>query len=236
MTKLWVLIPAAGSGTRFDGTRPKQYVMLAGKTVLENTLLAFTQRKDVAGVVVMVADNDPWLTPGFLPNTVMVASGGDTRAQSVLNGLNYLQTQQHITHVDDDWVMVHDAARPCITQHDIDAVWHHAKINGVGALLGVPVNDTLKRVEHGHVVETVDRSSLFCAQTPQVFRLSLLHQALVTMRQRGQTVTDESSAMEQMGHKVTLVAGKPSNIKITYRDDLMLASQWLARDNEALSL
>jgi 2-C-methyl-D-erythritol 4-phosphate cytidylyltransferase len=226
---IWALVPAAGSGRRMAGNGtsnvPKQYLALAGRTVLEHGLSVFLAHPRINGVVVVLApDDNRWKTLSLSGDPrVRTAVGGAERADSVLAGLRCLLGVGH----DEDWVLVHDAARPCIQRAELDRLLDEAGADPVGGLLAVPVRDTVKQAHSVNVEITVDRSKLWLAQTPQMFRLGLLHQALSAALAKGQAMTDESSAMEQAGYHPRLVQGSATNIKITCPDDLVIAEALL---------
>ncbi len=232
--KYFVVIPAAGSGRRFAAAVPKQYAQLAGLTVLEHALAPFEADPDCARIVVVIAADDPhWprVSVRRLWN-VDTVHGGAERAQSVRAGLRAVSAHAG----DDDWVMVHDAARPCFTAADLAALKHELAAHEAGGLLAVPLADTLKRaqaVEKAGAVSaveaTVDRAGLWRAATPQVFRLGLLARALDAALAAGRVPTDEAQAIEWLGFKPRLVAGRPDNIKVTTADDLALAAAILAQ-------
>ncbi len=222
----WLVIPAAGSGQRFGATLPKQYQRLAGQTVLEHALCAFLGDDRLLGAVVALpADDRHFATlPLARHERLHVVVGGATRADSVRSALSRVGEMA----VGDPWVLVHDAARPLVSHAEIDALLAalvDARAPAAeGALLAVPVADTLKRCNvEGEVHETVDRQALWRAMTPQAFRYSKLHLALDTAYREGRTVTDESSAIEALGIRPRVVAGDPSNLKITEASDLGLA-------------
>lgn len=214
----WVVIPAAGRGERFGGSLPKQYAVIGGKTVLEHTLGCFDGLERLAGIVVAVAPDDERFARLWKPALpVHTVTGGETRAASVTAALQWLHDGPGRA---DDWVLVHDAARPLLARADLDALVRESEQNGVGALLGVPVADTLKRADGGVVSTTVARDKLWRAMTPQMFRLGALRDAL---EQAGPGVTDEAMAMEQAGTKPTIVQGSATNLKITTVNDLVMA-------------
>jgi 2-C-methyl-D-erythritol 4-phosphate cytidylyltransferase len=202
---------------------PKQYLPLHHKPVLQHTLQQL-QLPQIAGIVVCLAADDtywPTLTP---PPHTLVTQGGAARHHSVLNGLkklqNYAQPQ--------DWVLVHDAARPCVRQTDIQRLMTTLVNHPVGGLLAVPVRDTMKRVdEDNQVTKTVERQGLWHALTPQMFRLDLLLPALQQVIRQNLQVTDEAQAIERLGYQPVLIAGHADNIKITHPQDLALATLYL---------
>ncbi len=224
----WAVIPAAGVGKRMGSHLPKQYLPLAGKTVLEQTLDVFFSHPDISGVILAVSEDDPcWqeISSRYqdLGKPVLQVSGGRERCFSVLNALIELQL-----HIDsNNWVLVHDAARPCLLKSDIDNLIEQLAHTEQGGLLGLPMADTVKRCNaDNEVLQTVDRSELWRALTPQMFPLGLLKTALEQAIQNNELVTDEASAIELLGLKPLMVEGQPGNIKITHPADLQLAEQF----------
>ena len=224
--RYWVVMPAAGAGTRMGAGMPKQYLPLVGRPVLAHALERLAGHPRIAGTVVVLAPDDPrWegLALGALPRPRRV-DGGAERCQSVLNGLDALASEA----ADDDWVLVHDAARPCVRREDIDRLLADLEDHPVGGLLGLPVRDTMKRADAGGAVrETVSREGLWHALTPQMFRYGLLRRALRTVLDSGRLVTDEAQAIELAGHSPRMVEGSPDNIKVTHPRDLALAELFL---------
>lgn len=220
--KTWVLVPAAGSGSRMQTETPKQYLSLNGKPVLEHTLNVLLQTPQLAGVIVALGSEDDRFPGLAVAGDARVHSivGGRERADSVLAGLRYL-SKRAASH---DWVLVHDAARPCLTAVLLQSFCEKIVSETEGGILAVPVADTLKRVEQQTISCTVDRSNLWAAQTPQMFPLFSLIQALEAALTQGVQITDEASAMEWAGHRVAVVPGAPGNIKITQPQDLSLAA------------
>lgn len=219
----WAVIPAAGVGARMAADRPKQYLQLGGRSILEHSLGCFLDHPGLKGLVVSLAFDDPFwpsLRCAADPRIARV-DGGRERADSVLNALLYLHAQGAS---DDDWVLVHDAARPNLSREDLDKLLYELADDPVGGLLAVPARDTLKRVDkNGRAVETVDRSLVWQAYTPQMFRLGALHRALADSLVSDATITDESSAMEWAGQAPRLIEGRSDNIKVTRPEDL----EWL---------
>ncbi|AMF95341.1 2-C-methyl-D-erythritol 4-phosphate cytidylyltransferase [Vibrio fluvialis] len=226
--KITAIVPAAGVGSRMQADRPKQYLILHGHTVLEHTVEALLRHPDVGQVVVAVSDNDPYfgsLTLANHPRVVRV-SGGKERADSVLSALDYV-----CQHQLSEWVLVHDAARPCVEHADISQLIATAQTHTVGAILAAPVRDTMKRADGGQNIDhTVDRVALWHALTPQMFRAQPLMQALTHALAAQAVITDEASAFEWLGQKPALVAGRADNIKITQPEDLALAEFYLSRN------
>ena len=216
----WALIPAAGVGSRMRADRPKQYLQLAGKTILEHTLGCFVEHPQLRGLVVSLAADDPyWPQLACAQDTrIHRAAGGRERADSVLGGLLRLV---ELGAREQDWVLVHDAARPNLARSDLDLLLAELADDEVGGLLAVPARDTLKRAgADGRVLETVDRSPIWLAYTPQMFRLGPLRQALTDALAAGVAITDEASAVEWAGHAPRLIEGRADNLKVTRPEDL----------------
>lgn len=219
----WAVIPAAGVGARMAADRPKQYLQLGGRTILEHSIGCFLDHPGLKGLVISLAPDDP-----FWPSLACVSdpriqrvAGGAERADSVLNGLLHLHAQGAS---DDDWVLVHDAARPNLARSDLDKLLSELADDPVGGLLAVPAKDTLKRADvYGRVEETIDRSLIWQAYTPQMFRLGALHRALADSLVADVAITDEASAMEWAGQAPRLIEGRSDNIKVTRPEDL----EWL---------
>jgi 2-C-methyl-D-erythritol 4-phosphate cytidylyltransferase len=224
----WAVVPAAGAGRRFGASVPKQYLDLGGRSVIERSLSGFVDHGRIAGVWVVLDPADPhWASNPYSSHPkVSRAGGGPERCHSVLNALDALSEQAH----PQDWVLVHDAARPCLRTEDLNRLIAELEQDPVGGLLGVPVRDTMKRGDQsGHVVATVERANLWHAYTPQMFRLGALAAALRDAIASGDCVTDEASAMERLGHRPRLVEGHGDNIKITRAEDLPLARFFLTQ-------
>jgi 2-C-methyl-D-erythritol 4-phosphate cytidylyltransferase len=218
----WAVVVAAGRGERFGGSTPKQYTLLLGRPALSWSLGVLLASPGVDGVVVVLAPRDRrWkrLAESRDPR-VSTCLGGDRREGSVSNALLALSTRAR----DDDWVIVHDAARPCLQREDLDNLLEATRRDPVGGLLAVPVPDTLKVDDgHGRSARTADRARLWRALTPQVFRYGLLRRALALCLERNREVTDEASAVEALGLKPRLVRGRTDNIKLTTPADRGLA-------------
>lgn len=222
---LWAIVPAAGNGRRLGGATPKQYLDIDGQPVLLHTLERLTSLPGLDSVVLVLGPDDTqW--PAIAADrpeataALTLCTGGAERRDSVINGLESLSARAS----DDDWVLVHDAARPCVRVTDmlrlLQAVEHHP----AGGILAVPVADTLKRSNAANAVAgTVERSGLWAAQTPQLFRYGPLREAL-SAAAGAQPFTDEASAMESAGHEPLLVRGSQDNIKITWPGDLPMAA------------
>ncbi|MEQ8803821.1 2-C-methyl-D-erythritol 4-phosphate cytidylyltransferase [Haliea sp.] len=223
--RCWGVIPAAGIGARMATGQPKQYLEIAGKSLLQHSLDALLAIAAVEAVVVALGAGDMW-APLLPCSRVRLTVGGARRADSVLAALRALQEIAH----EDDWVLVHDAARPCLLPADGERLVAAVLTSGSGALLAEPVVDTIKRVAaDGRVLGTLDRSELWRAQTPQMFRLGELAAALDRALRAGVPITDEASAMEWAGHPVAVVPGSTRNLKVTVPDDLALAAFYLGQ-------
>lgn len=226
-TKIWALIPAAGIGTRMKSELPKQYLEIDGKTILEHSLSKFLEHPSIDKVVVALHPNDNHWAKIKIANhsKIITVEGGATRAESVLNGLKAIQQQ----HQQDDWVMVHDAARPCLDAGSIDALIQAGKESKHGAILAIPSVDTVKLANANQKIDkTLNREQIWLAQTPQYFPVQILADAIKTGLEQGLAITDEASAIEAQGMHPALVIGTRKNIKVTQPEDMMLASVWLA--------
>ncbi len=232
VTRFWAAIPAAGVGKRFGSAIPKQYLDLAGRPVIEWSLKPFVDDPRIAGVWVALGIAD-----GYWPDTVYAdhpkvrrVEGGAERCHSVLNALDALSGQAH----PDDWVLVHDAARPCLRRADLDRLIAELADDPVGGILAVPVRDTMKGADaQGRIGTTLDRSAMWHAYTPQMFRLQVLRRALREALAAGDLVTDDASAIERLGLAPRLIQGQVDNIKITRAEDLPLASFYLNQQEHA---
>ena len=224
----WAVVPAAGRGTRFGGDVPKQYLEVAGEPLLAHSLRALLAHPAVEGAVVVLAADDT-LWPGwntFADKPILACIGGDARADSVLAGLAALPDSVRA----DDFVLVHDAARPNLGLDDLEQLLERGRNDPVGAILAAPVRDTLKRAgDDGGIDGTQPRERLWRALTPQLFRRLQLARALEAAQREGVAVTDESMAMEQQGLRPLLVEGSDDNFKITTPADLARFAFILAR-------
>jgi 2-C-methyl-D-erythritol 4-phosphate cytidylyltransferase len=221
-----VIFPAAGIGTRFGAETPKQYTNIAGKSVMEWTLLAW-QGVSIDGLKIVVKskdDNHCAAILGHIDSDYLTIAGGQERSDSVLNALAYLRKHGQA----DDWVMVHDIARPCVRKEDIEALLYACKLKKVGGILAKPMTDTVKQQNHEKVT-TIERSSLWSALTPQCFQLSQLHDALQESLDKGLQITDEANAIELAGHSVQLIEGSSDNIKLTHSEDAELIHFFLQK-------
>jgi 2-C-methyl-D-erythritol 4-phosphate cytidylyltransferase len=221
MPRYFALIPAAGIGARMGGECPKQYMPIAGKPMLRHVMDTFCASRAIEHVFVVVSAADGYIKDLMADagKTTILFNGGATRHESVLNGLRAMRGQLD----DNDWVLVHDAARPGLTVGLIDKLIHSLRDDAVGGLLALPVVDTLKRAAGVRAEATVPRDRLWAAQTPQMFRYGLLCRALEHAKQ----VTDESSAVEALGMQPKLVEGSPRNFKVTLPQDVALAELYL---------
>ncbi len=220
MSRFIALVPAAGSGSRMGSELPKQYLPLSGRPLIEHTLRALAAHPRIDRVFVVLSPEDGWWEGQGIRHEklAVLRCGGAVRADSVKNGLKAIASEI----ATDDWVLVHDAARPCLRPEHVDRMLAELADDEVGGILAVPVADTLKRAEAGQrIAETVPREGLWQAQTPQMFRHGLLLKALGAA---GSMVTDEASAIELMGLKPRLVEGDARNLKVTYPRDLELAA------------
>ena len=218
--KFWAVVPAAGVGKRMNADRPKQYLELSGRTVIEHTLSRLLQANVFSAVAVAISVEDPYWPELDIAKheLVITAPGGKERADSVLSGLNAIREKAN----DDDWVLVHDAARPCLTATDIHLLIDTLVNDDVGGILALSSHDTLKNVQGYDILGTLDRRVIWRALTPQMFRYGLLKTALEEA-EGNPAVTDEASALELKGLKPKIVEGRPDNIKITRPEDLGLA-------------
>jgi 2-C-methyl-D-erythritol 4-phosphate cytidylyltransferase len=225
----WGVVPAAGVGRRTGLARPKQFVEIAGATLLEHSVRALLADGRVTAVCVVLAPDIqreypmPWLTA---QSRICLAEGGAERSDSVAAGLEQLLA---IGAAEEDWVLVHDAARPCLPPSALSALLAAGIEADCGAILAQPVTDTVKRSRDDLVEATLPREALWLAQTPQLFRLGELRAALASARAAGLAVTDEASAIEQAGGRVRLVPGPARNLKVTTADDLALAAFYLEK-------
>lgn len=223
-TNYFAIVPAAGVGKRMQADYPKQYLPLFGYTVIEHTLLRLLQADIFTTIVVAISATDSyWFDLKISKHPkILTASGGKERADSVLSALKNLENQAKI----DDWILVHDAARPCITSTDIHKLIATLKNEATGGILALPSHDTLKQVESCNIQQTLDRRTVWRALTPQMFRFGILKQAL-EQTAGNLAITDEASALELIGLSAKIVEGRADNIKITQPEDLLLAQFYL---------
>jgi 2-C-methyl-D-erythritol 4-phosphate cytidylyltransferase len=231
----WAIVPAAGRGERFGDEAPKQYAPLLGRPVLSWAVGALLAEPSIDGVVVVLAAGDGrWRgIPEALDARVSTCAGGERREHSVLNAIDALAARARET----DWVLVHDAARPCLRREDLRALLEALGDEPVGGLLALPVSDTLKRQgEDGRSHGTVAREGLWRALTPQMFRYGLLSRALTAALAAQVEVTDEAAAVERLGIKPVLIPGRSDNLKITHAPDLALAEAILAERKQSVTM
>ena len=215
--RFFALIPCAGSGSRAGTAGPKQYERIAGQPMIWHTLSAFAAVQRIARTMVVVAPTDGFFERNPSTSALVVPCGGATRAASVANGMRELR---RAGAVDEDWVLVHDAARCLVTPELIDRLIDACREDEVGGLLAHPLADTLKVEQGGRVQSTIERENKWLAQTPQMFRLGMLRQAL---EHAGEGVTDEAGAIESMGLKPLLVPAGAQNFKVTWPEDFAMA-------------
>ncbi len=224
LPQYYAVVPAAGVGKRMQADRPKQYLSLQGEVVLARTLKRLLQANIFTAIVVAISPEDPYWTELDISthSQILTAAGGKERADSVLSALKTLENQVD----NNDWILVHDAARPCITANDIHKLIATVSDDAIGGILALPSHDTLKQVEGGAIQQTLDRRKVWRALTPQMFRFGVLKQAL-EQTQGNPAITDEASAIELIGLTARIVEGRPDNLKITQPDDLRLAQFYL---------
>jgi len=227
ISPVWVVIPAAGVGSRMESELPKQYLKIADKTIIEHTLECFINHPHVAGIVVALSSDDPYwkqlnIKSGLVP--IYTVEGGAKRSDSVEQALDYLSMVERLEA--DTWVMVHDAARPCVSPSDINALLEIRSGESIGGILAMPVRDTMKRSfpDQSKISKTESRDDLWHALTPQLFKLGPLKNALQLCREKLDTVTDEASAFEAIGEYPKLVTGGHENIKVTFPSDIQYAT------------
>lgn len=228
---VWAIVPASGVGHRMQGQKPKQYLPLDGKTIIEHTLDRLLSFDGIDGVVLVLRPDDrDWQTINYQSEKPLITtSGGELRQHSVFNGLVKLLEQKF----DDPYAMVHDAVRPLVCHADLRKLIEAAIDHSAGALLALPITDTLKHQDQdSNIDRTVPRAGLWRAFTPQLFKAKLLHRALEQVIENDREVTDDASAIESLGLRPRLVECNAENIKITWPEDLSLATQILRRQRE----
>ena len=231
--KYWAVIPAAGMGNRMGTEIPKQYLRIRDRCILEHVLSRFIEIPVIERIVVVVSDNDTYWPGLDLSRHKKVTStiGGKERYHSVLNGLQSVVN----TAGEQDWVLVHDAARACVRADDIRLLIESLSNHPVGGLLGLPVRDTMKQTDtHNEITGTISRDGLWHALTPQMFRLGALKKAIKDVIDKNLEITDEAQAMEIAGFKPKFIQGHPDNIKITHKNDLPLAELYLLQQENHL--
>jgi len=219
INKYWVVIPAAGIGRRMGGDIPKQYVSVNGKTIVEHTIDNFIGRKEIENICIAISESDKfWSALPISKNKKMITTiGGNERYESVYNGLCALKDKAN----NDDWVLVHDAVRPCLKKSIIDRLITDINSNDVGGILALPCFETMKKVNNNrHIEETINREIIWRAQTPQVFKYKKLLLAIENAINENIHITDEAMAMELLNYKPIVIMGDEKNIKITHQTDL----------------
>jgi len=230
VTACWGIVPAAGSGQRMNEAQPKQYLKIANHSLIEHSIAPLLQCPTIAAIFIALDTDDVhWQNISLKDNPrIKTCLGGANRAQSVYNAL------MHIKADAEDWVLVHDAVRPCLQSDDLEYLIQSTWDDAVGAILAIPINDSIKRVRRGAndrlcVVETLPRNDLWMrAATPQMFRYQLLCEALAQALSDAIEVDDEALAMQRLGHEVKIVAGDYRNIKVTYPADMVNARRYLS--------
>ena len=228
MPRYFALLPAAGNGARFGGGKPKQYSRIEGKTLVQHSIERLAAAVPLARTYVALSDHDQWYASEVAAraDVVPLRCGGATRAETVAHSLLRMEDA-----ASDDWVLVHDAVRPCIDAGSLERLLREVADDDVGGLLAVPAAATLKRGdERGRSVRTEPRDGIWHAQTPQMFRFSVLREALA--RPGFEQVTDEAQAVEAIGLHPRLVVGSRANVKVTYPDDLLLAAAIMAQQRQ----
>ncbi|ATM97102.1 2-C-methyl-D-erythritol 4-phosphate cytidylyltransferase [Yersinia frederiksenii] len=225
LPEIVAVLPAAGIGSRMQADCPKQYLIAGGKTIIEHAIFSLLNHPRIQRVIVVLHPQDQQFSSLSIAQDprISVVHGGEQRADSVMAGLRYAGRAE--------WVLVHDAARPCLHADDLERLLSIIEYSKVGGILAAPVRDTMKRSEAGvqAIAHTVDRQALWHALTPQLFPLELLKMCLSRALQDGAVVTDEASALEHCGYHPILVSGRSDNIKVTRPEDLALAEFYLTQ-------
>ncbi len=232
LSRYWGVIPAAGIGRRMGGKLPKQYLNLHGRPIILHTLKKLAATPLMEGIVVVIGKDDPYWPELTIPvdRSIRIVTGGEHRVHSVFKGVESIAPELG----DDDWILVHDAARPCVRNADIIKLIDSVSDHPCGGILATPVRDTMKQAAENHEIQaTLDRSAMWHALTPQMFRAPLLLAALKAGLSHPEKITDEASALERLGYSPLLVEGHADNIKITRPEDLSLAEFYLK--NESIS-
>ncbi len=222
----WAIVPAAGNGMRFGALYPKQYERVNGRTLIEHSVSPLLDSTSIEKVIIAISpdDEEAQQLPLLKDPRVEFTIGGNTRAASVLNALLYLEPQCS----ENDWVIVHDAVRPCLTRIDLNQFIHTLEKTCDGLVFAIPSIDTLKQVDQNCITSTIDRSAIWQALTPQAFPFWILLRALQHNNEKC-LITDESSAVEKLGYKPTVIQGSRCNIKVTYPEDLQLVALYLSQ-------
>ena len=226
----YLIMPASGKGSRMNMPLPKQYLMLDnGSTVLDQCLATLLSIRQISGCVIAISEDDEHFSMSTFSSHDKILTttiGGDERFHSVLNALNELVKFAR----KDDWVLVHDAVRPCIKKKDVERLIKVVDNDPVGGILATSIVDTLKMTKDENIVRTVNRNNLFHAQTPQMFRIGILKRALEEALLDKVHITDEAEAIERLGYSIKIIPNSKSNIKITHTDDLELANYYLNKE------
>ena len=227
--KYFLIVPASGVGTRMGSSTPKQYLRLEnGLTIIDQCLKTLLEIKLISGFVVALSSTDSFFQSSHFYNhskILAIAEGGKERFNSVLSALNSLNK----TAQPNDWVLVHDSVRPCIKKSDIEKLIREVSNDSIGGILATSAIDTVKEKNASGSIKTIDRKKLYMAQTPQMFRFGILKEAIESAIRMGGRITDESEAIEKLGHSVKIIGGSSSNIKITAKDDIDLANYFLKK-------
>ncbi len=225
----FLIVPASGVGTRMGSSTPKQYLRLEnGLTIIDQCLKTLLEIKLISGFVVALSSTDSFFQSSHFYNhskILAIAEGGKERFNSVLSALNSLNK----TAQPNDWVLVHDSVRPCIKKSDIEKLIREVSNDSIGGILATSAIDTVKEKNASGSIKTIDRKKLYMAQTPQMFRFGILKEAIESAIRMGGRITDESEAIEKLGHSVKIIGGSSSNIKITAKDDIDLANYFLKK-------
>ena len=225
--KYFLVVPASGIGQRMNSTIPKQYIVLEnGLTILDQCLNTILSNELISGFIVALDTKDSYFKSSDFakdPKLISIANGGKERFHSVLNALNALDQ----TAKPNDWVLVHDAVRPCIRKEDINKLIEELADDKVGGILANRIVDTVKQKNNGGLVSTIDRQKLYIAQTPQMFRYAILKDSIKKAIENNVHITDESEALESLNYSIRIVEGSSSNIKITTQEDIHLANYFL---------
>lgn len=230
--KICCIVPAAGVGKRMRADIPKQYLPFRSVTILEHTLARLLSCPSINKIILAISKDDVYwpLSSYYGDSRIIQVEGGIERADSVLNGLN---VAEHMFG-EESWVLVHDAARPCVMASDIEHLVSKAMSSNQGTILASAIHDTVKQTVGNGLIKTIDRTTLWRALTPQLFRINTLKNALITAIKQDKPVTDEASAIEMNGGIVNLIEGRADNIKVTTLSDLSLASFFVEQQGKTL--
>ena len=227
--KYFLIVPASGVGRRMGSSTPKQYLRLEnGLTIIDQCLKTLLEINLISGFVVALSNTDSFFkSSSFYSHSkiIAIAEGGKERFNSVLNALNSLNE----TAQPNDWILVHDSVRPCVKKSDIEMLIREASKDSIGGILATNATDTVKEKNASGSISTIDRNKLYMAQTPQMFRFGILKEAIENAIKLGSEITDESEAIENLGHPIKIISGSSSNIKITTKDDIDLANYFLKK-------